>query len=214
MAVTWKERIVVRGISAQSGSSKVCVTCGVEKPCTSAYFEGNRSKCRECRNIEQKIRKEKQKKGDIVLFKCHEMASSAYARVFAPSREYKKSYRNISEPFGFESIAGMSSFLYEHFYDDIVCLMKANKIPSVDRIDSTKGYSPENIRVLDFKTNTLLGVEKRKRPIKVTYPDGGYKVFESAEACAKEFKTNSGHIRGWIQGKYKPKNKCFFNYVS
>lgn len=212
--MTWKERMVVTEISAQSGSSRKCVECGVEKPCTNDYFEGNRSKCRDCRKIEQRLRNERKKKDDIVLFKCKQMAYSAHARVFAPSREYKKAYRSISEPFGFETPAEMADYLYANFHSDISLLLKEGKTPSVDRVNSNVGYTPENIRILDFKTNTLLGVETRKRPIEVIYPDGNSRVFESAEAVAEEFKTNSGHIRAWIKGRFRPKNRCLFRFVS
>jgi hypothetical protein len=207
---------------------KTCNVCGEEKSLTEFYTNGKtkggefkyRPDCKECSKESKRVPEHLKKNkpiadiNDPVFIKCRRMAADAHARVFAPSRQHKKAYRNLTDPFGFTSTRQMYEFLYIEFYDEVKTLIDAGLSPSVDRIDSSKGYTKENIRILEFTENTLLGVERRKRPIKVAYPDGNSKVFESAEACAREFNTNSSHIRGWINGKYKPKNKCFFDYVS
>ena len=130
---------------------KKCAVCGIEKPHTSNFFESNRNQCRECRNKQSRERRNSKKEENPVLFKCHQMASDAYSRVFAPSREYKKNYQNLIDPFGFINISDMEKFLYDNFYNEIKSLER----PSVDRIDSSRGYTKDNIRILSHSENTL-----------------------------------------------------------
>lgn len=146
-----------------------CSKCGEFKPLDKNHFPPSktpktfRNKCKSCRSIEQKERVLKKKNEDIVKFKCTEMARSAYSRTHDPSKSYKKCYRNLDTPYGFESTQEMSDYLYHNFYEDIKRLLNEGISPSVDRIDSRRGYTPDNIRILSHRENTLLGVEKRRK---------------------------------------------------
>jgi hypothetical protein len=207
---------------------KVCKNCNIEKPLDNFYTAGTRNgkaiyrgKCKEC-ELKEKRKPEGYLRADwivdnpkenIVYQKCKIMAYSAKSRVTSPSKEAKSAYQNLKTPFGFSSAREMIIFLYENFYDDIEVLLKQEKTPSVDRIDTSVGYTPGNIRVIDFTENTLRGVENTKSPVKVTYLDGTVKNFDSVISCAKEFKTDESHVRGWLAGKWKPKNKCVFEYL-
>lgn len=191
---------------------KKCVKCLKWKN-AGECFDGNRSTCKECRKEEHRELRQKQKETDFIFYKCREMARDAYARVTAPSRAHKANYRRLENPFGFKSPRDMCEFLYKHFYSDIEHLLSQGKRPTVDRIDANKGYTPDNIRVIDFKENTLRGVQSRKKSVKVTFPDGDVRVYESVTACAEDFGTNVSHIRGWITGKWTPKNGCKFEYA-
>jgi len=190
-----------------------CAACNSYKPSTSEYFEGNRTMCLMCKAFANKQRRQRQKETDIVMYKCREMAWSAYARVFAKSKSYKKGYRHLVEPFGFSTPTEMKLYLYANFYADIKTLLDKGLVPSVDRKDTSIGYTPANIHILDFVENTELGVNTRKHPVSVSYPDGAIKNFSSVRQCADFFNTNDSHIRQWIKGTYKPLNKCKFAYT-
>lgn len=104
-------------------------------------------------------------------------------------------------------------YIYTEFRCDISDLVSDGKRPSVDRIDTSRGYAPGNIRIIDHKENTLLGVEKVKRKVIVTSTDGHVETFESVLKCAEAFGTSDGHVRGWINGRWRPKNGCNFKYA-
>lgn len=196
-------------LSAQS--VKKCVGCGVEKPRTQQNYEGNRSKCRECRNRDQRIRNAEKQKENPVRFSCTTMAFGAYSRIYADCRKKHKIYQRIKGvKFGFNNAKEMEDHLYDNFYSDIAQILLEGKSPSVDRIDSSKGYTKENIRILDTVTNLMLGVENIKRKVKVTYPDGLTEVFDSVWSCAKYFNTRRECITDWICGKSIPSNGCKF----
>lgn len=178
--------------------SRECSTCNTLK--NENMFEGNRSKCKACRSIEAKERRSRKKKEDIVRYKCYEMASSAYSRVNAKSREYKKGYQRLEEPFSFDNIPDFSDYLYDNFYNDIKYLLDTGEVPSVDRIDSNTGYTPKNVRILSHRENTLLGVEERKVKIKVTGPTGKETIYDSIEDCRVAFGAKyESYVRGWLK---------------
>lgn len=164
-------------------------------------FSNGRNICKVCREAQAKARREAKMKKDMVAFKCHQMSASAYSRVFAKSKEHKKGYRGIEEPYGFNNIKDMSDFLYSNFYDEVNNLLKSGKVPSVDRIDSSKGYTKENIRILDFKENTLRGVANRMSRVRVVAPDGSTKEYPSIISCSKDFGRSETSVRGWLGRK-------------
>lgn len=139
-------------------SYRLCVECKIVKPINSD-FVGGRSLCINCKKEQNKNRREQKKKENIVLFKCKEMAYSAHSRVFAPSRKSKTCYRSLENPFEFDSQKHLMNYLYENFYDEIKTLIDSEEIPTIDRIDSTKGYAKDNIRVISFMQNSMLGLE-------------------------------------------------------
>lgn len=154
---------------------------------------------------------------DIVLYKCKQMAGDAHARVFAKSRSYKTIYRNLEIPFGFINTTDMCNYLYNNFYNDIKILLEDGLIPSIDRIDSKIGYTKDNIRIIDFKINTELGLENRRRKVKMITPDREIILFESVTQCCKHFGYDNRHgskIKSWIleDGKYKKPDGYIFEY--
>ncbi len=191
--------------------SKVCKACKVEKNVD--QFEKGRNQCKECRSTMAKKRREKQKEENLVWFKCKEMAYSAHARVTAPSRKYKGIYQDIEEPFGFDTVLDFAQFVYDNFGKEVEQLLDAGKIPSLDRKDTSKGYTPDNVQILDFVENTRRGIEASKSPVKVTTPEGEELLFESVVECSEYFGTSESHVRMWLSGKHAPKNRCVFEYV-
>ena len=199
---------------------KICNVCQVGKPDTHEHYEELKNTCRKCRNKKIKESRERKKKEDIVLFKCDEMAKSAYARIFAPSRAYKKSYRNLDRPFEFDGICGLREFLYENFYNDIEELINAGDRPSIDRIDTNIGYTPDNIRILSHKENTLLGVDKVKKRVKMTTPNNEEIIFDSVTECVVYLGYNrreTSRINFWARGVlniYKKPEGYTFEYLN
>lgn len=191
---------------------KVCVCCNKEQSVEA--FEKDRNQCKQCRSEIAKERRNKKKKEDIVAFKCYEMSASAHARAFAKSRKNKKCYRSIESPYGFSGIKEMSDFLYANFYYEIKELLDSKEVPSVDRIDSNYGYTPNNIRIISHFDNTADGVNQRKRRVKVTDQDGIIVVYESLTECAKAFgKDYESYARGWIRGLYVAPYGYKFEYA-
>lgn len=139
-----------------------CCECGIWKMDGEPNFEVSgsqiRHKCRQCRNDQTKALRGEQKSKDIVLFKCKEMANSARARVMDASRAHKRGYRNLVNPYEFSSAAEMAEYLYANFHSHISTLIEQGESPSVDRKDSSIGYTKDNIRIISHLDNTLLGV--------------------------------------------------------
>ena len=195
---------------------RTCTTCGRTKELKD--FEGNRNKCRECRNLEARNRKHKEKEENPILYRCKQMAADAHSRVFAESRSYKKSYQNLENPYGFSDIPEMYNYLYNTFYNDIKILLDNGLIPSVDRINTKIGYTKENIRVIDFKENTLLGVSNTKRKVKMITPNNEVIIFDSMADCCRYLGYNpssASKIRSFIleDGKYKIPIGYTFEYI-
>lgn len=63
-------------------------------------------------------------------------------------------------------------------------LYAEGKTPSIDRIDSTKGYEPENMQVIDLKLN--MRKDRTKPVIRTSIFDGSTKRYE----CAKDAKVD------------------------
>ena len=151
--------------------------------------------------MQAKDRRDRKKKEDLVAYKCYEMASSAYSRVYAESRFGKHGYRDLIEPYGFSGIPEMRDYLYENFYKEIKELLSSGNVPSVDRIDTKYGYTEENIRIMEHRKNTLRGVEKRKVKVRSISESGEINEYESIEACRKAFNVkHERYVRDWLDG--------------
>jgi hypothetical protein len=112
----------------------------------------------------------------------------------------------------------MAQFLYNNFYNDIKTLLDKNDVPSVDRIDTSKGYTPTNIRILSFKENTERGLDTLRRKVKVTCSNGTELIFNSIRECGDYFgykPTETSRISGWCKGKsgYRKLEGYEFEYV-
>lgn len=218
------------------GRTKFCTKCGIEKPIDSFYTAGKsrkgtviyRGKCKECESLESRVPIEerivppKYITDDIVYKKCQQMAYDAHARIYAPSRQNKTCYKNLTNPFGFESTKEMYMYLFDNYYNQIKSMIENEVSPSVDRIDSSKGYSKDNIRILSHEENTKRGVENRKRKVKTITPSGQIIKFNSVTECVSYFGYPSNYgsmVAHWIRGcnggrsSYKIPDGYYFEYA-
>lgn len=129
---------------------------------------------------------------DPVMDRCKRMGYSIINRtVNNVNRPKNKVYREL----GIVSEIGdtgkeIGQYLYENFYDDVKALIDKGETPTIDRIDSTKNYSTDNIRIISFRENSLAGAKEgvrvNSKKVLVEYPDGKARVFESVSAVSRE----------------------------
>ena len=151
-------------------TSKVCGHCKVDKPLTdytknNAAGDGLQSKCRPCdvayqakRRVEnpQKRRDyEKQylnNKRQDFDFRLNMLLNASKQRARNKNREHTITVEDIKAIYptdGCCPIFGMKlEFNTAGFRETS---------PSIDRIDSTKGYTPDNIQIISWKANRIKG---------------------------------------------------------
>jgi len=151
-------------------TSKVCGHCKVDKPLTdytknNAAGDGLQSKCRPCdvayqakRRVEnpQKRRDyEKQylnNKRQDFDFRLNMLLNASKQRARNKNREHTITVEDIKAIYptdGCCPIFGMKlEFNTAGFRENS---------PSIDRIDSTKGYTPDNIQIISWKANRIKG---------------------------------------------------------
>ena len=151
-------------------TSKVCGHCKVDKPLTdytknNAAGDGLQSKCRHCdvayqakRRVEnpQKRRDyEKQylnNKRQDFDFRLNMLLNASKQRARNKNREHTITVEDIKTIYptdGCCPIFGMKlEFNTAGFRENS---------PSIDRIDSTKGYTPDNIQIISWKANRIKG---------------------------------------------------------
>ena len=86
-----------------------------------------------------------------------------------------------------------------------------NLIPSCDRVDNSKGYSLENIRLTTWGDNNRRGyaehptgyANKRAIGVRGTFPDGTTKIYGSIGEAGRDTETNKGHISRCCKGNLK-----------
>ena len=172
---------------------KICSRCDILKDVTEFYkmkssYDGYRPECTECHKKDRKLRAMK----DPVMDRCKRMGYSIINRTVSNVNKTKnKVYREL----GIVSEIGdtgkeIGQYLYENFYDDVKALIDKGETPTIDRIDSTKNYSTDNIRIISFRENSLAGAKEgvrvNSKKVLVEYPDGRARVFESVSAVSRE----------------------------
>ena len=118
--------------------------------------DGHRPDCAKCSALGRKRFAE----DNPVRHRCNIMGSGVINRTIndidKPSNKTYKDNNIVSEigTTGKE----VSDFLYSMFYDKILSLIEQGEIPSLDRIDSNKNYTEDNIRIISFRENSLDGL--------------------------------------------------------
>ncbi len=190
---------------------KICTICKTNKEFSLKNFDRNRNICKECRKNKKIKRMNNKKENNPVDYYSAMMARWARSRIFSPSKK-KKCYRGLEKPFGFESSGDLAKYIKDNFSEDILKILANDKTPSLDRINSSIGYTKDNIQVISFIENTLDGVETRKKKVYLMMKSGKEIIFESLTNCAIFFgkKGNSTScIKSWIldDGLYKKPDK-------
>lgn len=151
--------------TASGGSTKVrtCKECKIEKPLLEFYKdsagkEGRRSQCKACCRLGQKeqrsLTKEERAKAHKQWQKHNRGATLLYMARFRAKRkglEFSMTREDIDSKLkqGFCELTGIPFNLKGE---------KAWDSPSVDRIDSSKGYTKDNVRVVLFCVNVMANV--------------------------------------------------------
>jgi hypothetical protein len=171
---------------------KICSKCRESKSIDSFYKltsskDGHRPDCKDCHNKQKK----ELSKIDPVKYKANTMATGILQRTVWEKNDPKnKCYEGIKCTLG-STVKKVAEYLYNNFYEDIRNLIEAGKTPSVDRIDSRKDYSPDNIRIIDYYENSLDGVKnavkKTSKPILASKGEAGI-IYPSVSAAAKALK--------------------------
>ena len=174
---------------------KICSKCKEEKELEEFYRlktsrDGHRPDCKSC----AKKSKKKFEEENPVRDRCNRMATGIMQRtVYDIDKPKNKIYKehSVTSQIG-NSYKGISDYLYENHYDEIKAYIDAGIIPSVDRIEPTGNYSPDNIRIIPLSENVSEGaqngVQVNSKGLRVVYPNGKEKVFPSVSEASRELK--------------------------
>lgn len=184
--------------------SKTCAKCGISKP-ISSYNKVNRTsdgynyRCRCCVN-EYRRSHNKSMRG---------LASNIYGNQVNHSKSRGHTPPEYSSKEFIDFIVSKHKFKYLYEIWVKSGYLK-DFVPSVDRIDNSKGYSFDNIRITSWKINNRNGRDDSKKEVLKLTQDGYVEypsvreaaiangICETAisKACNGKLKTASGHK--WI----------------
>jgi len=121
------------------GERRTCVRCNTEKDASHDFYESNQRTCKTCVS--------KRSRTWCTTNYTRFLWLQAKTRAKRDSREFSIKENDIQIPkfcpvFGIELSVGGP----QHQRDNS---------PSIDRIDSTKGYTPDNVRVISYRANTI-----------------------------------------------------------
>jgi len=181
-----------------SSKIKKCTECGKSKSVDCFYSSGRRTtngeivyrgECKSC----HKIRKKRNLTTEKIIRK---RAYGLIERLSNTNNAKNKCYENVNCKIG-DNVQEVYDYLLR-FKNDLKKLIKANKTPSVDRIDSNKGYIDGNIQIISFRENYLDGIKKaseaRKKPVKVILKNNEEIKFDSVSDCSQKLDMKRGTI--------------------
>ena len=92
----------------------------------------------------------------------------------------------------------------DNFYDlynnwiDSGCITDLK--PSVDRLDDSKGYSLDNIRLVTCRVNYMKEVAKMNKRVKASLPNGISETFDSMNDAARALDVRIQHVSDCCRG--------------
>lgn len=150
------------------GIGKVCNTCRQEK----ALFEfslnkrskdGLQYKCKVCDNLYQKSKKEKNKERELERgrkyqskrrgnfeYRLQMLLNASKQRAKLKNREHTITLNDLIELYPVDNKCPVFGFSLEFNSAGF-----RETSPSIDRIDSNKGYTKENIQIISWKANRM-----------------------------------------------------------
>jgi hypothetical protein len=151
--------------------TKICSICGKEKPVSEFRFSQGRPKsyCKPCDNERNKLYRR------TLLGHLHRMYNN---------QKRNSIQRGHSQPaYTFEELKDW--FISQPNWEDLWLKWEANNYdkqltPSIDRLDDSKGYSFDNIRLVTWEDNNLKEIDNKKRKVNQYDLEGEYlKTFDS-----------------------------------
>lgn len=151
-------------------SNKVCKCCGTEKPLEAfsvnrAAKDGLQRHCRECdkkrqraeyqAKIEEKRaygRQYNRSKKDNHEWRLNQLLQASRERARAKDREHDICLEDLIEAYPEDGKCPVYGFPLEWGTNN-----QRESSPSIDRIDSTRGYTKDNIQIISWKANRIKG---------------------------------------------------------
>jgi len=136
---------------------KTCIACNLSKTTDSfvahaGTADGVANQCRECANLKDKLYR-KTKKGLI-------------SRIYGEQKKRSKRRGHAPPSYTCDELRWwmLGQVLFKELFEawELSGYAK-NLVPSIDRIDSTKGYDFSNIQVMTWEENNFKGRKERKR---------------------------------------------------
>jgi hypothetical protein len=171
---------------------------------------GRQAYCKKCvyENLKQKSRT---KKGLLFAIYFTQVSSSKYRGHDLPkySKECLVNWALSQDKF------------YDLYNEWVISGYPKEKTPSVDRLDDSKGYSFDNIQIVDWKTNRQKFCDNVKKGIdtrmcktvnQYTIEGKFIKQFYSLRQAERETKINNSHISAVCRGVQKTAGGFIWKY--
>jgi hypothetical protein len=194
--------------------TKVCKICGIEKDIDDFPKRKSRNGkayplniCKKCLYTSQRKRPENKINE---LFKRMERSSKVRNHDFSIKYEDFKKWI-IDNGFN------------ELFNKWVESGFKKELAPSVDRIDTTKPYAFDNMRLVTWKENhdafardllNGIGVAKNQcKPVMVTFKDGTTKIYHSISALKRDLKVSGKTLHRCMKENRPSRRGMFFKFI-